>query len=59
MPPFATAFVPQFEEILTVLDRLTGFALVPVDVPSRDVALALGKWLRLQGRRIHIVFEYK
>ncbi len=59
MPPFATAFVPQFEEILTVLDRLTGFALVPVEVPSRDVALALGKWLRLQGRRIHIVFEDK
>ncbi|MEZ4299233.1 MAG: hypothetical protein R3B70_30060 [Polyangiaceae bacterium] len=43
--PFAQAFVPQFEEVATVLDRLSGFALVPVEVPSRDVGFGLWAWL--------------
>lgn len=56
LPPFAEVFVPQFEAILAVLDRLTGFALVPIEVPSRDVAWVLGRWLSLKGRRVHAVF---
>lgn len=57
MPPFAEAFVSQFEEVRAVLDRLTGFALVPVEVPSRNVGLALAPYLGAAGRRVHLVDE--
>lgn len=40
-----------------MLDRLTGFALVPVEVPSRDVALALALYLATVGRRVHFVAD--
>lgn len=48
-------FIPQFGEVWGILERLTGFALVPVEVPSHDVAIALLVYLQVRGRRTHFV----
>ena len=54
-PPFAMPYLPRFEEVHEKLSLYEGFVLLPVEVPSADVARVLAGWLSAQGRAVRVV----
>ncbi|MGK3992753.1 pentapeptide repeat-containing protein [Sorangium sp. So ce1024] len=57
-PPLAAAMSPflgSFREVLRLLERAPGFALLPVEIPGPDVARALGDFLTREGRRALVI----
>lgn len=46
---FIEGYAAYFNKIRTALERNTGFMLLPVDVPSRDVGRALADYLKEHG----------
>ena len=55
LPRWASPYLPRFREILHALSLIEGFALMPVDVPSEDVARALAAWLTAEGQPVTII----
>jgi tetratricopeptide (TPR) repeat protein len=49
VPRWVEPYVPHFVSIERTLDRIEGFILMPIELPSRDLALALGDWLQKKG----------
>lgn len=55
LPRWASPYLPRFQEILHALSFPDGFVLMPVEVPSEDVAHALAAWLTAQRRPVTVV----
>jgi tetratricopeptide (TPR) repeat protein len=55
VPPFAKPYLALFEDLLEVLLLHDGFALIPVETPSGDIARVMADWLAWQGRHVQIV----
>jgi tetratricopeptide (TPR) repeat protein len=55
VPPWARHHIPKFAAILRSLERVPGFILQPLEVPSRDVAQVLAAWLTAHGRPTRII----
>ncbi|HVK67608.1 MAG TPA: hypothetical protein VM694_24150, partial [Polyangium sp.] len=52
--PFLEPYLPHFEEVRHVLDQFDDFALMPVEVPSRDIGRALAEHLGREGLQVHL-----
>lgn len=50
VPPWARHHVPKFEALLRSLERVPGFILHPIELPSRDGAQVLANWLTANSR---------
>jgi hypothetical protein len=50
VPPWARHHVPKFEALLRSLERVPGFIIQPLELPSRDGAEVLATWLTANGR---------
>ncbi|WP_437284240.1 pentapeptide repeat-containing protein [Sorangium sp. So ce406] len=55
LPASMSPFLGSFREVLRILERIPGFALLPVEIPGPDVARALGDFLTREGRRALVI----
>lgn len=55
LPRWASPYLEQFRGIQHALALADGFVLVPVEVPSEDVAHALAAWLTAEGRPMTVI----
>ncbi|KYF61635.1 hypothetical protein BE11_15840, partial [Sorangium cellulosum] len=55
LPASMAPFLGSFREVLRILERTPGFALLPVEIPGPDVARALGDFLTREGRRALVI----
>jgi tetratricopeptide (TPR) repeat protein len=51
LPSWATPYVPDFEELLRVVQLADGFVLQPIEIPGPDLAHAFAEWLTAKGHR--------
>src|SRR5439155_539685 len=52
LPSWAAPYLPDFEELLRVVELAGGFVLQPLEVPGPDLARAFGDWLAAHGHPV-------
>lgn len=55
LPRWAAPYLPRFQEILHALSLTDDFVLMPIEVPSAEVARALAAWLTAEGRPCEVI----
>ena len=50
--PWVEAYLPDFAQILRIIERTPGFAFQPLELPSPDLARVLARWLDQHGIRV-------